>query len=111
MSDGWGIRLPPARTIARKKIVIYDYVSLGVIGREKTYQVPSKCQERRSKMKNRVEEFCKRCGHIDGPLKIYRDPFGEATAPGRWPTLTMHSDCFLAYLGERRPIELSSASG
>src|SRR5260370_408150 len=30
---------------------------------------------------------------------IYRDPFGEATAPGRWPTLTMHSDCFLASTG------------
>ena len=61
-------------------------------------------------MKIRIEEFCKCCGHIDGPLKIYRDPFGKATAPGRWPTLTMHSDCFLAYIGERRPVELSSAS-
>jgi hypothetical protein len=61
-------------------------------------------------MKIRVEEFCKGCGHIDGPLKIYRDPFGEATAPGRWPTLTMHSDCFLAYIGDRRPVGLSSAS-
>ena len=61
-------------------------------------------------MKIRIEEFCKGCGHIDGPLKIYRDPFGEATAPGRWPTLTMHSDCFLAYVRDRRPVGLSSAS-
>jgi hypothetical protein len=61
-------------------------------------------------MKIRVEEFCKRCGRTQGPLKVYRDPFGKATAPGRWPTFTMHSDCFLAYIGERSPASLSSVS-
>ena len=60
-------------------------------------------------MKIRVEEFCKRCGRAAGPHKVYRDPFGEETAPGRWPTLTMHSDCFLAYIGERR-VMVSTAS-
>ena len=59
-------------------------------------------------MKIRIEEFCKGCGHIDGPLVVYRDPFGEATAPGRWPTLTMHSNCFLAYIGDPRPVGLSA---
>jgi hypothetical protein len=58
----------------------------------------------------RADQSCKRCGHPAGALKVYRDPFGQETAPGRWPTLTMHSDCFLAYIGERRPVGLSSAS-
>jgi hypothetical protein len=58
----------------------------------------------------RAEQTCKRCGHPAGPLKVYRDPFGHETAPGRWPTLTMHSDCFLAYIRERRLVGLSSAS-
>ena len=61
-------------------------------------------------MKIRVEEFCKGCGHIDGSLMIYRDPFGLATAPGRWPTVTMHSDCFLAYIGDHRSVGLSSVT-
>ena len=61
-------------------------------------------------MKIRVEKFCKGCGHIDGSLMIYRDPFGLATAPGRWPTVTMHSDCFLAYIGDRRSVGLSSVT-
>ncbi|MEA2592326.1 MAG: hypothetical protein QOD62_2157 [Actinomycetota bacterium] len=60
-------------------------------------------------MTKRVEQRCRRCGRTAGTLKVYRDPFGEETAPGRWPTLTMHSDCFLAYIGERR-IVLSTAS-
>jgi hypothetical protein len=91
-------------------MVIYDYVLLGVIDRDKRYRAPPKSPRTEIQMKIRVEEFCKRCGHIDGPLKIYRDPFGEATAPGRWPTLTMHSDCFLAYIGDRTPVGLLSAS-
>jgi hypothetical protein len=56
-----------------------------------------------------AEQFCKRCGQSAGPLKVYRDPFGQETAPGRWPTLTMHSDCFLAYVGERSPFTFSNA--
>jgi hypothetical protein len=42
---------PPPRLpiLLDVKMVIYDYVPLGVIGREKRYQVPPKCQERRSK--------------------------------------------------------------
>jgi hypothetical protein len=61
-------------------------------------------------MTKRIEQCCKRCGRAAGPLKVYRDPFGQETAPGRWPTLTMHSDCFLAYIGEQSPVALSSAS-
>src|SRR3984893_13821147 len=117
-------------------IVIYDYVPLGVIGRDKKvpgspkvprtsfmtmslsalsaetrrYRVPPKVPRTEIQMSIRVEKFCKRCGHIDGPLKVYRDPFGKATAPGRWPTLTMHSDCFLAYIGDRSLVGLLSAS-
>jgi hypothetical protein len=41
---------------------------------------------------------CALCGHNNGDVKVYRDPFGTAIAPGRWPNLTMHSDCFLAYI-------------
>ena len=62
------------------------------------------------RMKTRVERSCEGCGQRGGSLKIYRDPFGEASAPGRWPTLAMHSDCFLVYIIERRSLGLSSAS-
>jgi hypothetical protein len=41
---------------------------------------------------------CALCGRNNGEVKVYRDPFGTAIAPGRWPNLTMHSDCFLAYI-------------
>ena len=41
---------------------------------------------------------CALCGHNNGQVKVYRDPFGTAIAPGRWPNLTMHSDCFLIYI-------------
>jgi hypothetical protein len=61
-------------------------------------------------MKTRVKRSCEGCGQRGGSLKIYRDPFGEAFAPGRWPTLAMHSDCFLLYIIERRSLGLSSAS-
>jgi hypothetical protein len=57
-----------------------------------------------------IEESCKRCGQTSGPLKIYRDPFAAAIAPGRWPNVTMHSDCFLAYIDERRTLTLSKVS-
>ena len=45
---------------------------------------------------------CALCGCSDGELKVYRDPFGTAIGPGRWPNLTMHSDCFLAYIRARK---------
>jgi len=45
---------------------------------------------------------CALCRRSDGELKVYRDPFGTAIAPGRWPNLTMHSDCFLAYIRARK---------
>ena len=45
---------------------------------------------------------CDLCGQSDGELKVYRDPFGTAIAPGRWPNITMHSDCFLAYIRARK---------
>jgi hypothetical protein len=45
---------------------------------------------------------CALCGRGDGELKVYRDPFGTAIAPGRWPNLTMHSECFLAYIRARK---------
>jgi hypothetical protein len=41
---------------------------------------------------------CALCGRNHGEVKVYRDPFGTALAPGRWPNLTMHSDCFLTYI-------------
>jgi hypothetical protein len=41
---------------------------------------------------------CAFCEQGHGQVKVYRDPFGTALAPGRWPNLTMHADCFLAYL-------------
>ena len=41
---------------------------------------------------------CALCGRNNGEVKVYRDPFGTALAPGRWPNLTMHSDCFLTYI-------------
>lgn len=41
---------------------------------------------------------CALCGDSDGDIKVYRDPFGTAIAPGRWPALTLHSDCFLTYI-------------
>jgi hypothetical protein len=59
-------------------------------------------------MTKRVEQCCKRCRRAAGALKVYRDPFGKQTAPGRWPTLIMHSDCFLAYIGERRVLSTAS---
>jgi hypothetical protein len=62
------------------------------------------------RMKTRVTRSCEGCRQRGGSLKVYRDPFGEAFAPGRWPTLAMHSDCFLVYLIERRSFGLSSAS-
>jgi hypothetical protein len=40
---------------------------------------------------------CAFCGLGHGQVRV-RDPFGTALAPGRWPNLTMHADCFLAYL-------------
>ena len=58
----------------------------------------------------RNAEFCKHCGDDAGQLKVYRDPFGEALAPGRWPTIAMHSDCFLAYIVERKAVKLLSAA-
>jgi hypothetical protein len=53
---------------------------------------------------------CDLCGKGHGELKTYRDPFGTAFAPGRWPNLTMHSDCFLAYIRARKAVvsELTS---
>jgi hypothetical protein len=59
-------------------------------------------------METKVEGSCNQCGKHAGLLKVYRDPFGTAYAPGRWPTLTMHSDCFLAYVGERQTARLSN---
>ena len=86
-------------------------MSLSALSAERRrYRVPPTVPRTEIQMSIRVEKFCKRCGHVDGPLKIYRDPFGEATAPGRWPTLTMHSDCFLAYIGDRSLVGLLSAS-
>lgn len=86
-----------------------DYVVRAVMGRRE--EVPGWIQGAGNgeRMTKRVDQCCQRCGDTAGPLKVYRDPFGEETAPGRWPTLTMHSDCFLAYIGERRGL-LSTAS-
>ena len=47
-------------------------------------------------------EPCELCGHKDGWVRVYRDPFGEASGPGRWPNLRMHSDCFLTYIKQRK---------
>jgi hypothetical protein len=47
-------------------------------------------------------EPCKLCGRNDRRVRVYRDPFGETRAPGRWPNLTMHSDCFLTYIKQRK---------
>jgi len=47
-------------------------------------------------------EPCDLCGRNDRWVRVYRDPFGEASGPGRWPNLTMHSDCFLAYIRARK---------
>lgn len=58
-------------------------------------------------MKNEIDQPCMRCGRTTDQVKLYRDPFGHPTAPGQWPTLTMHSDCFLAYIGERKSIGVS----
>ena len=41
---------------------------------------------------------CALCEDSADQVKVYRDPFGTALAPGRWPNLTMHSDCFLTYI-------------
>ena len=49
-------------------------------------------------MNVKADAPCALCGHNDGRVKVYRDPFGTAIAPGRWPNLTMHSDCFLTYI-------------
>ena len=61
-------------------------------------------------MKTNAEQLCRGCGQRAGGLTIYRDPFGVASAPGRWPTLAMHSDCFLAYIAQRRSRRVASAS-
>jgi len=53
-------------------------------------------------MRTRVEQCCQACESRFGELKVYRDPFGEESAPGRWPAITMHSECFLAYIRERK---------
>jgi hypothetical protein len=42
------------------------------------------------------------CQSRGSELKIYRDPFAEQSAPGRWPAITMHSECFLAYIRDRK---------
>ena len=49
-------------------------------------------------MNVKTDSHCALCGHDNGQVKVYRDPFGTAVAPGRWPTLAMHSDCFLTYI-------------
>ena len=59
-----------------------------------------KVKARPSKIK--AHASCGFCGHSAGRLKVYRDPFGTAIAPGRWPNLTMHSDCFLTYIRARK---------
>jgi hypothetical protein len=51
--------------------------------------------------KTRFAASCAFCGHSHGRVNVYRDPFGTALAPGQWPNLTMHSNCFLAYLRDR----------
>lgn len=43
---------------------------------------------------------CTRCGHTDGGVKVYRDPFAHLSESGEWPTITMCSDCFLGYIRE-----------
>lgn len=53
-------------------------------------------------MRTRVKQSCQACQSRVGELKVYRDPFAEESAPGRWPTITMHSECFLAYIRERK---------
>ncbi|MEA2535475.1 MAG: hypothetical protein QOJ93_3286, partial [Actinomycetota bacterium] len=47
-------------------------------------------------------EPCDLCGRNDRWVRVYRDPFGEARRPGRWPNLMMHSDCFLTYIKQRK---------
>jgi hypothetical protein len=47
-------------------------------------------------------EPCELCGRSDPWVRVYRDPFGEASGPGRWPNLRMHSDCFLTYIKQRK---------
>jgi hypothetical protein len=49
-------------------------------------------------MNARAHASCALCGHSQEQVNVYRDPFGTALSPGRWPKLTMHSDCFLAYI-------------
>jgi hypothetical protein len=61
-------------------------------------------------MKITIGASCQRCGHDAGELKLYRDPFGKTLAPGRWPNLTMHSDCFLTYVKERKSVKLLTSS-
>ena len=53
-------------------------------------------------------EPCDLCGRNDRWVKVYRDPFGEASGPGRWPNLMMHSDCFLTYIKQRKSAPLAS---
>lgn len=48
------------------------------------------------------EATCQLCGRTSADLKVYRDPFGAELSPGRWPTLTLHFDCFLEYVKERK---------
>lgn len=63
-------------------------------------RAPSRRSAERATDKARAS--CDLCGRSDGELKVYRDPFGTAISPGRWPNLTMHSDCFLAYIRARK---------
>jgi hypothetical protein len=57
---------------------------------------------------------CALCKGGHGTLTAYRDPFGAVAGPGRWPILTMHTDCFLAYVrahqaaarGDPPPVDL-----
>jgi hypothetical protein len=53
-------------------------------------------------MKTDGEMPCQQCGHGTAITKVYPDPFGQTSAPGRWPTLTLHFECFLAYIGGRK---------
>lgn len=59
----------------------------------------------------RVRERCERCRSGEGERKRYRDPFAAALSPGRWPTMVMHSDCFLAYIRERKASRVPAGHG
>jgi len=55
--------------------------------------------------KDKAHASCALCGQNDGEVKFYRDPFGRAIAPGRWPKLSMHVDCFLTYIRAAKAAE------